>query len=175
MQCDACGGDNPVVHLTEVVDDEPKTLHLCAACAEERGVDTPTSPDNLLLAGVLAQMELAAKAQPGTAAGGTGSSLPPCGFCGLTFSLFRETGRLGCPHCWTSFEPQLRPLLQRVQGATQHVGKVYLPPDPSASEREKQIAGLRRKLDRAVSLEDFERAARLRDAIRELREEGSGG
>lgn len=174
MRCDACGGENPVVHLTEVVEDEPKTLHLCAACAEERGVDSPATPDNLLLAGVLAQMELASKGKSGGLVGGAGSTPPPCGFCGLTFATFRETGRLGCPHCWTSFERQLRPLLQRVQGATQHVGKVYLPPDPSASEREKRLEGLRKKLDRAVALEDFERAAELRDAIRELRGEAAG-
>jgi protein-arginine kinase activator protein McsA len=46
---------------------------------------------------------------------------------------------------------------------------VYLPPDPSASEGEKRLEGLRRKLDRAVELEDFERAAELRDQIRTLR------
>ena len=49
-----------------------------------------------------------------------------------------------------------------------HVGKVYLPPDPSASEMEKRLEGLRRKLERAVQSEDFERAAEIRDEIQVL-------
>ena len=89
-------------------------------------------------------------------------------FCGLSFAGFRESGRLGCPHCYATFEGHLRGLLRRIHGATQHIGKVYLPPDPSQSEREKRLEGLRRKLSRAVDSEDFERAAQLRDQIRAL-------
>jgi protein-arginine kinase activator protein McsA len=48
------------------------------------------------------------------------------------------------------------------------VGKVYLPPDPTRAEQQERLAGLRRKLDRAVELEDFERAAQIRDMIRTL-------
>ena len=91
-----------------------------------------------------------------------------CQFCGLSFADFRETGRLGCPHCYSTFEPHLRGLLRRIHGATQHIGKIYLPPDPTQSEREKRLEGLRRKLARAVDAEDFERAAELRDQIRAL-------
>jgi protein-arginine kinase activator protein McsA len=52
------------------------------------------------------------------------------------------------------------------------VGKVYLPPDPTASEMEKRVEALRRKLERAVAAEDFERAAELRDEIRSLEPTG---
>ena len=55
-----------------------------------------------------------------------------------------------------------------MHGGTQHVGKVYLPPDPTASEMEKRLEGLRRRLTRAIESEDFERAAELRDQIRAL-------
>tara|TARA_Y100001949_G_C15832618_1_gene262702 strand:+ start:84 stop:260 length:177 start_codon:yes stop_codon:yes gene_type:complete len=55
-----------------------------------------------------------------------------------------------------------------VHGGTKHVGKIYLPPDPTVSEIEKQMEALRRKLNRAVEAEDFERAAELRDKIRSL-------
>ena len=91
-----------------------------------------------------------------------------CSFCGLTFGQFRETGRLGCPHCYQTFEAHLRRLLRRIHGSVQHVGKVYLPPDPTASEMEKRLDGLRRKLHRAIEAEDFERAAEVRDQIRSL-------
>jgi protein-arginine kinase activator protein McsA len=51
------------------------------------------------------------------------------------------------------------------------VGKVYLPPDPSASELQKQLEVMRGKLQRAIDTEDFERAAELRDRIRAIRGE----
>jgi protein arginine kinase activator len=67
-----------------------------------------------------------------------------------------------------TFDTHLTGLLRRLHGGTQHVGKVYLPPDPSRAEQQERLAGLRRKLDRAVQTEDFERAAQLRDLIRTL-------
>jgi protein arginine kinase activator len=171
IPCDHCGAEEAVLHLTQVENDETRTLHLCAECAEARGVQGPSVPDNFLLAGVLAQLGHEPGERDSTEGDprGAGRASPEaCGYCGLTLADFKETGRLGCPHCWSTFESQLRVLLERVQSASHHVGKVYLPPDPSVSEREKRLAGLRRKLDRAVELEDFERAAELRDRIRAL-------
>jgi protein arginine kinase activator len=153
MVCDNCGSGDAVVHLTQIVNNEMSTYHLCEKCAAAKGLET--SPD------FLAQMGQSSSGQAGDPEG-------TCDFCGLTFADFRETGRLGCPHCYATFEAQLRGLLRRIHGATQHVGKVYLPPDPSASEMEKRLEGLHRKLQRAVDAEDFERAAELRDKIRAL-------
>jgi protein arginine kinase activator len=104
----------------------------------------------------------------GDPSGPTSATEVSCAFCGLTFAAFRESGRLGCPHCYASFESHLRGLLRRIHGGTQHVGKVYLPSDPTASERAKRLEGLRRRLQRAVESEDFERAAEIRDLIRSL-------
>jgi protein arginine kinase activator len=106
-----------------------------------------------------------------------GEELPPpgssqedvtCPFCGLSTTDFREIGRLGCPQCYPTFEEYLRGLLRRIHGGTHHVGKVYLPPDPTASDLQKRLAALKKKLERAVEAEDFERAANLRDEIRTL-------
>ena len=162
MVCDNCGSGDAVVHLTQIVNNEMTTFHLCEKCAAEKGLETAPETVNFPLTDFLAQM-------------GEGSPVSPeapadarCSFCGLSFQDFRETGRLGCPHCYTSFEPHLRGLLRRIHGGTQHMGKVYLPPDPTASEMEKRLEALRRKLQRAVETEDFERAARLRDEIRTL-------
>lgn len=159
--CELCGENPAVVHLTQVLDDQMTVLHLCKACAAEKGVDSPEIPDTSPLTDFLAQMDLSGdQPRPESSEG--------CPFCGLTYGKFRETGRLGCPHCWESFETQLRGLLRRVHGSTRHAGKVYLPADPSAAERRQRLEALRRKLERAVESEDFERAAELRDSIQEL-------
>jgi protein arginine kinase activator len=162
MICDSCGSQDAVIHLTQIVDNEMKTLHLCEKCAAEKGLETATVPENFPLTDLLAQMGGGGPATEEATVPGA------CSFCGLTLQDFRDSGRLGCPHCWVTFEGHLRGLLRRIHGANQHLGKVYLSPDPTVSEREKRLEGLRKKLQRAVELEDFERAAELRDEIREL-------
>ena len=167
QSCDQCGADDAVVHLTEIVSNEMKTSHLCEKCAAVKGVEGVEGPVNFPLTGFLAQLTDAPGAEDPPEA------LGPCSFCGLTFENFREAGRLGCPHCYTTYESYLRGLLRRVHGSTQHVGKVYLPPDPTASDMEKQVEVLRHKLQRAVDSEDFERAAGLRDKIRGMEPAGT--
>ena len=169
MKCEQCGTNEAVMHVTQVVQNESRVLNLCDGCARDLGFAGPAVPANFPLGDFLAQL-----------GGGQAHEAeePPadaCGFCGLTFSEFRESGRLGCPHCYSAFEGHLRGLLRRIHGGTQHTGKVYLPPDPSQSEKEKRLDGLRRRLQRAVEAEDFERAAHLRDQIRGLETSGRGG
>lgn len=163
MVCDNCGSGDAVIQWTQIVKDDMATYHLCEKCAAAKGLETNPGPTNFPLTDFLAQM---GEEDPGS--GAQQEVDATCTFCGLTFDSFRETGRLGCPHCYATFEPHLRSLLRRIHGGTNHVGKVYLPPDPTASERAKRLEALRRKLQRAVDREDFERAAELRDEIRAI-------
>ena len=160
MVCDNCGSEGAVVHLTQVVNNEMTTLHLCERCAAEKGLQTSPSSGSLPLTDFLAKMG------SGPDHLDEGQEEQTCSFCGLTGADFREAGRLGCPHCYTTFESHLKGLLRKIHGSTHHVGKVYLPPDPSITEKEKRLEGLRRKLQHAIETEDFERAAELRDEIR---------
>lgn len=165
--CDRPNCGNPAhVHLTEVVDNKMSTQYLCKSCAEEKGLN-PVSGQGVAVTDFLEQLTR------GDEADEVGSVTEPCAFCGLSLDGFRETGRLGCPHCYTTFEPGLRRLLDRIHGAARHTGKVYLPPDPAAAERDRRLDDLRRRLQSAVDSEDFERAATLRDQIRDLEPAGS--
>ncbi len=96
--------------------------------------------------------------------------LVQCPRCGLQYSSFKETGRLGCSECYTAFQFQLRPLLRRIHGDTRHRGKT--PAHGSAgAERSRQIQRLHDDLQRAVEREEFEKAAQVRDEIRKLEAE----
>ncbi len=158
--CDSCGSGDAVVHLTQITNNEMSTYHLCEKCAAAKGLETAGKQVDSPLGDFLAQM--GDDPDPAKA----GHEAEGCSFCGLTFSDFRETGRLGCPHCYTTFESYLKGLLRRVHGSTQHVGKIYLSPDPTRTELEDRLERLRRKLRSAVEREDFERAAEIRDRIR---------
>jgi len=158
MVCDNCGQNEAIIHLTHIEDNQVTTKHLCEECAAEKGLQPGESTDNFPLTDFLAQV---GRVTPEAA-------LAPCPFCGLKFEEFRKAGRLGCPHCYASFESNLKGLLRRLHGGSQHVGKVYLPPDPTDTQAQERLAGLRRKLSKAVEHEDFERAAEIRDMIRTL-------
>ena len=159
MQCEKCGKNPAVIHLTQIVENEMSTRHLCDSCAADMGLDSGESAETAPLTDFLAQMGKGLAVGSGTAVGA-------CEFCGLSMNDFKRTGRLGCPHCYAHFDQHLRGLLRKLHGGTQHMGKVYLPPDPRATDRTARVASLRRSLSRAVESEDFERAAVLRDQIR---------
>lgn len=162
MQCDNCKERDAAIHLTQIVDNSVTTLHLCPQCAAEKGIQTGANVAQFPLSDFLASMGK-----------GVAAHLPPgdtseaCGFCGATLQDFRNAGRLGCPHCYESFETHLRTLLRRLHGSSKHVGEIYLTPGGAGVDsRELEIAELRRQLTAAVDAENFELAAELRDRIR---------
>ena len=160
--CDSAGCENrATVHLTQVVDNQALTQYLCRACAEAKGVGPLLTPDEAI-------MELVSQVVDGASQQEGGESGRACDFCGQTAADFKESGRMGCPECYTSFETLSRRLLRRIHGSSEHVGKVYVPPDPEGFVSGRQMADLGRRLERAIEAEDFERAAVLRDQIRGL-------
>jgi protein arginine kinase activator len=159
MSCEQCREREAVIHLTQIVNEQVTTLHLCEKCAAEKGVESPGSAVKTPLGSFLAAMGKGAEQQP---AARTGES---CQRCGATFQDFRETGRLGCPDCYRAFEAPLRDLLRRLHGSTHHLGERYAEREPQTAAREK-AADLREQLRLAVETENFELAAELRDRLR---------
>jgi len=157
FKCDKC--DKPAtIHLTEIINGQKIEKHLCEECAASEGITIKADvPISQLLEDFILQ----------TAAGTELSELT-CEVCGLSFANFRHQGVLGCPHDYDAFESALVPLLQRAhEGATQHIGKV---PRRAGTDQKKQnsILRLRAELKNAVAAEDYERAASLRDRIKEM-------
>ncbi|NIA12368.1 MAG: hypothetical protein GWP10_22295, partial [Nitrospiraceae bacterium] len=93
-----------------------------------------------------------------------------CPSCGLTLKEFREKGKLGCANCYSTFGKEIRDILRKMYGKTQHFGKF-----PHQLRTYKtfliDVEKLKEELARAVKEEDYERAAALRDRIADLQEE----
>ena len=92
-----------------------------------------------------------------------------CEVCGIKFVDFRNTGRLGCPHDYQEFREELLPLLENIHGETRHCGKTPRRL-PQNKQTQSELIQLRNRLKQAITKEDYEEAARLRDRIRILEE-----
>ena len=103
-----------------------------------------------------------------------------CPGCGASFEDITRSGKIGCAQCYHTFRGQLLPIIQRIHGTAQHKGKV---PGSSAlrvtdtnnkivAVEETPLEEKKRLLKQAIETQDFERAAVLRDEIKELEQHG---
>ena len=166
MKCEQCGKQQATVHLTEIKAGKKFEKHLCEGCANQsEGLATTKShmPINELLTTFVMN-------HTGTAAGKTAEAAV-CPQCGITWAEFRQNGLLGCEHDYATFEREMTPLLQRAhEGAAHHVGKVPTRRGGStvpAKRPAADVGKLRKELAKSVESEDYEKAAKLRDQIRQ--------
>jgi len=163
MKCDKCTR-TATVHLTEIHGGKKIERHLCEQCAaqaEGLPVKAHTPINELLTNFVLAHSGMQAQEK---------ETASTCGQCGISWADFRQTGLFGCEQDYTFFDKDLTPLIQRAHdGATHHVGKVPTRRGGSGvpAKRMVDLSRLRKELARAVETEDYERAAKLRDQIRQ--------
>lgn len=135
-------------------------VNLCDACSREKGVEDPKSfalADLLLGIGASEEIEKTALSQK-------------CPVCGFSQADFKKTGRLGCAACYATFAEGLHTLLKAMHKGTEHVGKL-----PQRAHRSIQLhhrmRALNENLQKAVSEENYETAASLRDQIKQLESE----
>ena len=139
--------------MTTVVNGQTTTRHLCRECLKKY------QSENLqtVLAAVLSTLVGKTQQTPDIT----------CPRCGETYAEFQKSGMLGCAECYQAFRTQLTPLLIRTQGRSQHAGR-----RPPVSEEDQarlsRMEELRKLMEAAVSEENFEEAARLRDELRAM-------
>jgi protein arginine kinase activator len=163
MQCQRCGSRPAAFHQTVIVNGQKQESHLCENCAAQGSTSgLPNLSIQQLLASFLGQ-----GANPFAGSTPVRQAEPTCSHCGMTYSQFAETGRLGCSRCYEELEQHLAPLIKRIHGAETHHGKA--PKRMGGMVRmQRELSSARLALQQAISTEKFEEAARLRDRIREL-------
>ena len=163
IKCQKCSKP-ATIHITEIVQGSPIEFHLCEEHAHQQLSGEESSESGDAAEKTMAQLAKSTR-------GRETSELDKrtCPICGISFLEFRNAGSLGCPHDYEAFREELMPLLENIHGETQHAGKVprRVPPD---RRRQTELIQLRQALRQAVSDEDYEEAARVRDRIRRLEE-----
>ena len=162
MKCEKCGKRESVVHVQQVIGNETVDMHLCGACAHEKGISKRSDKIDLSLSQLLTGLlELKGGSEE------TEVETTECPTCGMKVTNFKKEGRLGCPDCYTSFASVIRGVHKRLSGVSRHKGKL---PQKLRTYKELLVdrERLRGQLDNAVEREDYETAAILRDQIREI-------
>jgi protein arginine kinase activator len=157
VKCQLCSKP-ATVHLTEIVSNQKREVHLCRECADNQQLFQPP-PLNV---SAILQTLIGQHLGPQTDA----LARLVCPTCGIRYMEFRAQGRLGCPHDYEVFRVGLEPLLQRIHRAVRHQGKAPRR-GPTPPEKFAELADLRRQLQTAVEAEAYEEAARLRDLLRQ--------
>lgn len=155
MLCQECGEREATFHFKESIDGETREFWLCEICAQKKGLLEDFFEFSLpgLLAG-LGEIEVEEEKR--------------CPGCGHLFQEIKEKGKFGCSKCYETFKGKVVPLLEKIHGKTLHRGKV--PGGRKKVEEKREIQKLREELEEAVAREEYEKAAKLRDRIKELEE-----
>ncbi|MBQ8310616.1 MAG: UvrB/UvrC motif-containing protein [Clostridia bacterium] len=176
MLCEKCKKRTATVFYNENINGKTRAYSLCGECAaklREKGdlqditsmIGTFADPfselhDNLFggFFGLPTQMSVPAEKK--------------CGTCGCSYSDIARDGRVGCAECYTVFSNELSRMIQSVHGTTTHTGKIPAR-HRAQQERARKLENLKKSMKDAITNEDFERAAALRDEIRQMESEGT--
>ncbi|MCK4538628.1 MAG: UvrB/UvrC motif-containing protein [Candidatus Krumholzibacteria bacterium] len=167
MLCQFCQEREATIHFTNVIGTRVEKIHICQDCADEKGFDYLKKSNfekGDLLAGL---MNLAAGVEK------PGKVRKRCSGCDRTYADFRKTGKLGCSQCYEVFRTELDQVLTSIHGDTRHKGKV---PERFGQriDLSRKIHELQRELQNTIELEQYERAAEIRDEINSMKDSGTG-
>lgn len=173
MLCDSCKKNEANFHYTKIVNGMKKEYHLCQECArkfEEKGeleefdFTSPLLSFPNILSGLMNYVGIPDSSQR--------KDTLTCKNCGMSFDEFKRTGLLGCSNCYSDFQKELYSVIKRVQGNTKHTGKVP-GKSPKEASNERKVQSLKEQLLSAVTNEEYEKAAVIRDEIKKI-EKGEG-
>jgi protein arginine kinase activator len=169
MQCERCNKKKVTVYYRENRNGRIRALRLCGDCAERMEQAGELEDLSTPLAGLHARLfnEGLLASLPLPPEGWSRSSGRKCPSCGGVFSELAVGGTLGCPDCYESFSEELTEPLRILHGRVCHSGRSSAG-HKARLERESRLEELRSRLKEAVTAEEYERAAALRDEIRGL-------
>jgi protein arginine kinase activator len=160
-ECSICKKPEVMIVIT-TIDKDGNTIELalCNECAAKKGVGE-------IKKAKLSAQEILAELQDKISEEDQNLI---CTNCGMSYADFRGQGRLGCENCYVSFASKLEPIMKRIHGTTRHMGKTTTGSNKRVAVRF-EIKKLRTVLENAITKEDYEKAAQIRDRIKKMRQE----
>lgn len=166
MLCQHCKKNEATTVVKTMINGKYAEYRLCPECAHEMGYDSMFTDFSADFGGLLSSFF--SNALPAI------SGATHCDTCGSTLNDIKRTGKVGCADCYDTFFSELMPTIRNVHGNTEHKGKHPVIEYTVNEEEQKpvkktdQLTQLKDELKQAIADEKFERAAQLRDEIKEL-------
>ncbi|MBQ3284354.1 MAG: UvrB/UvrC motif-containing protein [Ruminococcus sp.] len=165
MLCQHCKKHEATTVVKTMINGKYAEYRLCPECAHELGYDSMFTDFTSDFGGLFSSFF--SNALPAI------SGATHCDTCGSTINDIRRTGKVGCADCYDTFFSELMPTIRSVHGNTEHKGKrpgaiEYTVNEEEEGSAENKIESLRAELKKAIENENFERAAQLRDEIKEM-------
>lgn len=149
MMCDACGARASQITFNVLFAGKKVVRNYCVQCAR------------MIRRGDALGVQMAVLNSLST------EEAPACLKCGATIDSLQKTGRMGCAACYRSFGAATEELIKKLNGTERQLAETLMEA-PVTSETQQKIRTLRDELVQAVSVENYERAALLRDEINAL-------
>lgn len=154
MLCESCNQREATTVIKQSINGTMKKLHLCPYCA-----------NSMLFSNFFSDFsmnDLFAKSSPQSP-----RNKKSCPSCGTTLNEIIKTGKIGCAHCYETFSEELARSIEKIHGKSMHTGKV--PHSAAGSIRRKNLlTEYKMELNRMIAEQEFEKAAEIRDKIKEL-------
>lgn len=168
MQCSECGKRPATIHVTKIENGKKTDMYLCEQCAVQKNainLNTTFSVNDFITGLINSGGVIPFKVDI--------VQEPKCEVCGLTYNKFREMGKFGCSNCYKLFGDKLDPLFKKLHGNIKHTGKI---PNKAGHmiKVNREIESLKSELNQAISSEEYEKAAELRDKIKALNNKEQG-
>ena len=150
MLCSKCHKNEASVYFKQNINGEVREYALCPQCAAE--AELGFAPLNLF-------GSMLTQAKPKT-------DHKRCTLCSSDFSEIKKRGKVGCAQCYSVFAEELKPMIESIHRGAKHNGRA---PEGYSEKRKAQneLEALKNELRAAIESEEYERAAQLRDLIRE--------
>lgn len=156
MLCNECGKNKATVHVTKIINGKKTETHLCEKCARKYSSFNPNFSMESFFSGLLNDAFKTDMAKETI-----------CPSCGMTYKQFTNVGKFGCRECYNVFQGRIMPVIKSIQGYDVHNGKI--PKKANGKLRlSREVKNLKAELNECIKKEEYEKAAELRDKIRDI-------
>ncbi len=150
MLCSKCHKNEASVYFKQNINGEVREYALCPQCAAE--AELGFTPINLFGSMFTPSRPKAERKR--------------CTLCSSTFDVIKKRGKVGCAECYSVFSDELKPMIDSIHRGAKHIDRA---PEGYSEKRkaENELEKLKNELKNAIEREEYERAAELRDLIKE--------
>jgi protein arginine kinase activator len=169
MKCDICKKRPAVFHMQEQSAMGVRKISLCVECALTKGLNVRAEDVDKLFSSFISN--IFAEEQPMTPNMASKAAARilnlKCPVCEKTLDDITKTNEVGCPECFSYFGSFIDAILGNMNNSLEYKGD--FPAQLRLEHNCKvEIFNLEEQLKQCISMEDFGKAAEIRDKIKEL-------